>query len=217
MSHDHDCDEHECNEHHHHSVRAEVGQELSNFEFETYNPVEGGFERHSLGEYLEQGRWVVLFFYPGDFTFVCPTELADLAAQHEKLKSLGVEVISVSTDSKFAHLAWKQQEKLLQDVKFQMAADPAGYIASYFGVYDDEGGTAYRGTFIINPDGMLVSSEINFYNVGRNAGELVRKLEANVHLRQHPGEACPARWTPGEKTLTPSEKLVGNVYEALNG
>jgi len=195
--------------------QAAIGQKVSDFSFETYNPVEGGFEKHSLDEYLAKGKWVVLFFYPADFTFVCPTELADLAEQHEKLKSLDVEVISVSTDSKFAHLAWRNSEKMIENVRFQMAGDSTGCVSRYFGVYDDAAGTAYRGTFVINPDGMLVSAEVNFYNVGRNAEELVRKIEANVHLRKNPAEACPARWTPGKKTLTPSEKLVGKVYDAI--
>ncbi|MDL2209310.1 peroxiredoxin [Desulfovibrio sp. OttesenSCG-928-O18] len=195
--------------------RADVGRKVSDFSFETFNPAEGGFEKHSLGEYLSKGRWVVLFFYPADFTFVCPTELADLANQHAKLQELGVEVISVSTDSKFAHLAWRNSEKLIENVKFQMAADPTGTISHYFGVYDDTAGTAYRGTFIISPDSLLVGAEVNFYNVGRNAEELVRKIEANVHLRKNPAEACPARWTPGKQTLTPSESMVGNVYDAV--
>lgn len=195
--------------------RAEIGRKVSDFSFETFNPAGGGFEKHSLNEYLTKGRWVVLFFYPADFTFVCPTELADLANQHAKFQELGVEVVSVSTDSKFAHLAWRNSERLIEDVRFQMAADPTGVISRYFGVYDDAAGTAYRGTFIISPDGVLVGEEVNFYNVGRNAEELVRKIEANVHLRKNPAEACPARWTPGKQTLTPSAGMVGNVYDAL--
>lgn len=192
--------------------RAEIGQKVNDFNFETFNPVTGGFEEHSVNESLAKGRWVVFFFYPADFTFVCPTELADLADSHAKLQELGVDVYSVSTDTKFAHLAWKNSEKLLENVKFQMAADGTGAISHYFGVYDNAAGTAFRGTFIINPDGVLVGSEVNFYNVGRNAEELVRKIEANVHLRKNPAEACPARWKPGKKTLTPSEELVGNVF-----
>lgn len=195
--------------------KAAIGQAVSDFSFATYNPVSGGFEDHSIKESLDKGRWVVLFFYPADFTFVCPTELADLADRHEQLLGLGVDVYSVSTDTKFAHLAWKNSEKLLENVKFQMAADGTGCLSRYFGVYDDAAGTAYRGTFIINPDGVLVSAEVNFYNVGRNAEELVRKIEANVHLRKNPAEACPARWKPGAKTLTPSEELVGKVYNHL--
>ncbi len=197
------------------SGKAAIGQKVDDFKFETFNAATGGFEEHSLNEYLLKGRWVVFFFYPADFTFVCPTELADLAEQHQKLQDLGVAVVSVSTDTKYAHMAWHRSEKLLENVAFQMASDGTGCISRYFGVYDDAAGTAYRGTFVVNPDGVLVSTEINFYNVGRNAEELVRKIEANVHLRKNPSEACPARWTPGKKTLTPSEKIVGNVYDAM--
>lgn len=192
-----------------------VGQQVCDWTVQTYNPAEGGFETLSFEAVRKTGKWIVLFFYPADFTFVCPTELADLADQHAALQELGVEVVSVSTDTKFAHLAWRNSERLLQNVRFQMAADPTGALSRYFGVYDDVDGTALRGTFIINPDGMLVGSEINYYNVGRNAAELVRKLKANNHLRRNPNEACPAKWEPGQKTLTPSEKLVGDVYKSL--
>ncbi len=195
--------------------RAEIGQPVSNFEFETFNPEEGGFEKHSLREYLDKGRWVVFVFYPADFTFVCPTELADLAERHSKLRKMGVEVISVSTDTKFAHMAWQRSEKFLEDVKFQMAADGTGCISRYFGVYDDAAGTAYRGTFIISPEGNLVSAEVNLNNVGRNVDELIRKLEANVHLAKNPEQACPARWRPGQRTLMPSSEIVGKVWGAL--
>ncbi len=197
------------------SLPIRVGQQIQDWTIDTYNPDEGGFGSLSSQELRKKGKWTVLVFYPADFTFVCPTELADLAEQHEELKALGVEVVSVSTDTKYAHLAWRCSERLLQNVRFQMGADPTGALARSFGVYDDEAGTALRGTFIINPDGVLVGSEINFYNVGRNAQELVRKMQANIHLRKNPAEACPARWEPGQKTLTPSEKLVGHVYENL--
>jgi len=195
---------------------AKVGQPVPEFTMEAFDPTEGGFGEVDLGELRRQGKWAILFFYPADFTFVCPTELADLAAKHEELTKLGAEVISVSTDTKFTHLAWKNDERLLADVKYKMAADPTGEVSQFFDVWDDETGLALRGTFIINPEGLLVSSEVNFYNVGRNADELARKMEANNYLKDHPAEACPAKWTPGEKTLTPSEKMVGNVYEALN-
>lgn len=195
--------------------RAKVGLKVRNFTVETYDPTEGFFGSLNFADLQTKGKWLVLFFYPADFTFVCPTELADLAESHKELQKMNVEVVSVSTDTKFAHLAWRGSERLLENVQYHMAADPTGVLSRYFDVYDECGGTAYRGTFIINPDGMLVSSEVNFYNVGRNAGELVRKMEANVHLREHPNEACPARWEPGKQTLTPSEKMVGNVYDAL--
>ena len=195
---------------------AKVGQPVPEFTMESFDPVEGGFCEVDLGALRKAGKWVILFFYPADFTFVCPTELADLAAKHEKLTKLGAEVISVSTDTKFTHLAWKADERLLADVKYKMASDPTGEVSRFFDIWDDQTGLALRGTFIINPEGVLVSSETNYYNVGRNADELVRKMEANSYLKDHPAEACPAKWTPGGKTLTPGEDLVGKVYEALN-
>lgn len=195
---------------------AKVGKEVKNFTMETYDPEEGFFGTVSLEEIKKAGKWTVLFFYPADFTFVCPTELADLGAKHPELAAAGVEVISVSTDTKFTHMAWKQDEKLLENVRYKMAADPNGAVSRYFGVYDCASGLDLRGTFIISPDGVLVGSEVNFFNVGRNADELVRKMKANFYLREHPNEACPAKWNPGDKTLTPGEKLVGKVYEALN-
>ncbi len=194
---------------------ASVGTVVPDFELETYNPEDREFGRISLAELRKKKKWTILVFYPADFTFVCPTELADLAEKYELLKKLGAEVISVSTDTKFSHLAWKDTEKLLAGVKYPMAADVTGAVSRLFGVYDPKSGLALRGTFIINPDGVLVSSEVNFYNVGRNADELVRKMQANVYLAKHPDEACPAKWQQGGKTLKPSEKLVGKVFEAL--
>ena len=193
-----------------------VGQTVPNFEMQTYSPSEGQFAKMSLNDLQKQKKWLVLFFYPADFTFVCPTELADLAEKQDALKQLNVEVVSVSTDTQFAHLAWRNSEKLLCTVGYSMAADPTGAVSKLFGVYDDASGLALRGTFIIDPDGKLVSSEVNFYNMGRNADELYRKVEGFIYLRDHPSEACPAKWTRGAKTLTPSEKLVGKVYQALH-
>lgn len=194
---------------------ASVGKAVRNFKMATFDPTEGGFGEVELEALNKAGKWVILFFYPADFTFVCPTELADLAAKHAELAAMGCEVLSVSTDTQFTHLAWKNDERLLKDVKFKMAADPTGAVSKYFGVYDWDAGLALRGTFIINPQGVLVSSEVNFFNVGRNADELLRKMKANSYLMDHPAEACPAKWTPGEKTLTPSADLVGKVYESL--
>ena len=210
------CDPNNVAPHHAPVEHARIGREVKNFRLKVYDPEEGGFGEISLADLKAQGKWVVLFFYPADFTFVCPTELADLAEKHAALKEQGCEIVSVSTDTEFVHLAWKMDEKLLQNVRFKMGADPNGAVSRYFGVYDCTTGLDLRGTFIISPDGILVSSEINFYNVGRNADELKRKMEANIYLKDHPAEACPAKWTPGQKTLTPSEKLVGKVYEELN-
>ena len=209
---EYDDDDCGCNEE---IPAAEVGQPVADFSLKVYDPVEGFFGEMDMEKIQEAGKWTILFFYPADFTFVCPTELADLATKHDELVKLGFEVFSVSTDTEFAHLAWRNSEKLLENVKFKMAADPTGKVSRYFGVYDEESGLALRGTFIINPDGIMVSKEVNFYNVGRNADELLRKCQANVHLRANPAEACPAKWVPGGQTLTPSEKLVGHVYEAM--
>ncbi len=193
-----------------------IGDTVNDFTMETYDPIQNSFGELHLETIKQQRKWLVLFFYPADFTFVCPTELADLAEKNAELKDLGVEVVSVSTDTKFTHLGWHQAEGLLKNVQFQMGADPTGKISRMFGVYDETSGLALRGTFIINPLGKLVASEINYYNVGRNADELVRKIKANIYLAVHPDEACPAKWEEGAKTLKPSEKLVGKVYEVLN-
>ena len=188
-----------------------IGDIVPEFESQVY--VNDEFKRVKLSDF--KGKWVVLFFYPADFTFICPTELNDLAEKHKELKSLGCEVISVSTDTKYSHLAWQQSERLLQNVKYLMGADPTGNISKIFGVYDEATGLALRGTFLINPEGKLVLSEVNFYNVGRNTSELLRKVKANIYVSKHPEEVCPANWTDGKKTLTPSAKMVGKVYESI--
>lgn len=192
-----------------------VGQNVPDFELETYNPATGKFGKFSLSEAKKNKKWTILVFYPADFTFICPTELADVAEKYEELKRLGAEVVSVSTDTKFVHYGWYQQEKTIQNVKYPMGADPKGVVSRIFGVYDEDSGLALRGTFIINPDGVLVSSEVNYYNVGRNADELLRKIEAFIYVWDKPEEVCPAKWRPGQKTLKPSEEMVGKVYEAI--
>ncbi len=193
----------------------QVGQAVPDFEIETFNPGTGKFGKFSLSEAKKDKKWTILIFYPADFTFICPTELADVADKYEELKKLGAEVVSVSTDTKFVHYGWYQQEKAIQNVKYPMGADPKGTVSRLFGVYDEGTGLAFRGTFIINPEGVLVSSEVNYYNVGRNADELLRKIEAFTYVWDKPEEVCPAKWKPGEKTLKPSEELVGKVYEAI--
>ena len=198
------------------SVTVRVGMDVPNFEMETYDPKIRAFGKISLDELKRRKKWTILVFYPADFTFVCPTELADLAEKHAALAKQGAEVISVSTDTIFSHLAWRNSEKLLEKVTYLMASDATGTVSRLFGVYDCGSGLALRGTFIINPEGKLVSSEVNFYNVGRDANELFRKVEANMYVAGHPTEACPAKWKPGAETLTPSEKIVGNVYGALH-
>lgn len=197
------------------SGSAMLGQKIKDFTFSTYNPETDSFEEHSFSEYSLLRKWIILYFYPADFTFVCPTELADIGKYYAQLKDMGVEIISISTDSKFTHLAWCKAERLLSGVNFQMASDTTGEIAEFFDVYDKEAGTALRGTFIINPESILVGSEINFYNVGRNAAELMRKMQAYAYVEKHPHQACPAAWKEGEEALTPSEDMVGRVADFL--
>lgn len=192
-----------------------VGDKVPAFQLETFEPVACQFGSFHLEDAVKAGKWTVLVFYPADFTFVCPTELADLADRHAELEALGAEVLSVSADTKFTHMGWQANEKLLKDVKYRMGADARGRLAQALGAYDYKSGLAYRGTFIINPDGVLAGAEVNLNNVGRDMGELVRKMKAFVHTYKNPAEVCPAKWKPGEKTLTPSEKLVGKVGEAL--
>ena len=197
--------------------QVKVGALVPDFKLDVFDPAKGDFREISLADLKRERKWTVLFFYPADYTFVCPTELNDLAEKHEALRKTGAEVISVSTDTKFVHLAWQREEKLLQNVRFLMGADPTGNVSRLFGVYDDTTGLDLRGTFIINPEGKLTCSEVNFYNVGRNADELLRKAKANAYLVTHPDEACPANWSEGKKTLKPGAKLVGRVAEAVAG
>jgi NADH-dependent peroxiredoxin subunit C len=193
-----------------------VGQSVPDFELATFDPTEGYFGNFSLSKNSEAGKWTVLVFYPADFTFVCATEFSALADKYEEFKSLDAEVVTVSTDTQYTHLAWHRDEKSLENVKYPMAADPTGEVSRLFGVYDACTGLALRGSFIISPEGIVMNSEVNFYNLGRNVDELLRKLRANKYLAAHGEEACPAKWaSEGDKTLKPSEKLVGKVYEAL--
>ena len=197
------------------SETAKIGKKVPNFELSVFDPNRKDFAKISLDQLTAQGKWVALVFYPADYTFVCPTELADVADQQEAIAKAGGVVISVSTDTEYTHMAWQREEKLLKDVKYLMAADPTGKVSRLFGVYDEDSGLALRGTFIISPQGVLTGSEVNYFNVGRSADELLRKLEANAYLSKHPEEACPANWKAGAKTLKPGANLVGRVQEAL--
>lgn len=158
-----------------------------------------------------KGGWSVVFFYPADFTFVCPTELGDLADHYEQLQALGVEVYSVSTDTHFTHKAWHDASETIRKIRFPMIGDPTGTITRNFGVMIEEEGLALRGTFVIDPEGRIKVIEHNDLGIGRDARELVRKVQAAQYIAAHPGEVCPARWTPGEDTLAPSLDLVGKI------
>jgi peroxiredoxin len=158
-----------------------------------------------------RGAWSVVFFYPADFTFVCPTELGDLADNYAAFKALGVEIYSVSTDTHFTHKAWHDTSDTIGKIEYVMVGDPTGTISRNFDVMIEETGLADRGTFVIDPDGRIQLVEINPGGVGRNATELLRKVKAAQHVRNHPGEVCPAKWEEGDTTLAPSLDLVGKI------
>ena len=194
-----------------------VGQQVPDFKMDTYEPCNSEFGEISLASQKKAKKWTILFFYPADFTFVCAAEFAALADCQEEFKKLGADIVTVSTDTKFVHLAWKREEKMLEKATYHMASDRTGSVSRMFGVYDEASGNALRGAFIINPEGTLLNAEVNFFNMGRNIEELLRKLKANIHLAANPVEVCPAQWKKeGDKTLKPSAKLVGKIYEALN-
>ncbi|SEP93873.1 peroxiredoxin (alkyl hydroperoxide reductase subunit C) [Ectothiorhodospira magna] len=169
------------------------------------------------GEFVEvtdesiKGKWSVFFFYPADFTFVCPTELGDLADNYAEFQKLGVEIYSVSTDTHFTHKAWHDSSETINKLRFPMIADPTLAISRNFEVLIEEAGLAERGTFVVDPQGVIQIVEINAGNIGRNAEELLRKVKAAQYVAAHPNEVCPAKWKEGEKTLAPSLDLVGKI------
>lgn len=158
-----------------------------------------------------QGKWAIFFFYPADFTFVCPTELVDMAEKYEEFKKMGVEVYSVSTDTHFTHKAWHDTSDSIKKINYPMLADPTGALSRAFGVYIEEEGLAYRGTFLVDPDGLIKLAEIQDNGIGRNADELMRKVQAAQFIRNNPNEVCPAKWKPGAQTLKPGLDLVGKI------
>ena len=158
-----------------------------------------------------KGKWAIFFFYPADFTFVCPTELVDMAEKYSKFQEMGVEVYSVSTDSHFVHKAWHDTSDSIRKIKYPMLADPTGVLSRSFGVMIEDAGMAYRGTFVINPEGQIKLAEIHDNGIGRNADELLRKVEAAQFVAAHPNEVCPAKWRKGDVTLKPSIDLVGKI------
>jgi peroxiredoxin len=158
-----------------------------------------------------QGKWSIFFFYPADFTFVCPTELVDMADKYEEFKRMGVEVYSVSTDTHFTHKAWHDTSDSIKKITYPMLADPTGALSRALGVYIEEEGMAYRGTFLVDPDGHIKLAEVQDNGIGRNADELMRKVQAAQFIRNNPNEVCPAKWKPGSETLKPGLDLVGKI------
>lgn len=158
-----------------------------------------------------KGQWSIFIFYPADFTFVCPTELEDMAKHYDELKSLGVEVYSVSTDTHFTHKAWHDTSDAIGTIEYPMLGDPTGAIPRGFGVMIEEEGLALRGTFLANPEGVVKVCEIHDLGIGRSAKDMVRKVKAAQYVATHDGEVCPAAWEEGQATLTPSLDLVGKI------
>ncbi len=169
------------------------------------------------GEFIQvseadlKGKWSVVFFYPADFTFVCPTELGDLADHYDELQKMGVEVYSVSTDTHFTHKAWHDSSETINKIQYPMVGDPTGVISRNFGVYIEDNGLAHRGTFVIDPQGRIQLIEVTAEGVGRDASDLIRKIKAAQYIAANPGEVCPAKWKEGEATLAPSLDLVGKI------
>lgn len=184
-----------------------INKKVAPFKVQAYH--EGAF-REITDESLK-GQWSVVFFYPADFTFVCPTELEDLAEHYETFRGMNCEIYSVSTDSHFVHKAWTDVSENMRKVRYPMLADRTGELARFFGVYVEEAGLALRGTFIINPEGIIKACEVHDLGIGRNAEELVRKIQAAQFVAEHGDQVCPARWKPGAATLKPGMELIGKL------
>lgn len=184
-----------------------IGKEVLPFTAEAFH----NGEFITVSEDNFKGKWSVVCFYPADFTFVCPTELEDLQNEYATLKELGVEVYSVSTDTHFTHKAWHQHSPAISKIEYIMIGDPSQKVSRNFDVLDEESGLADRGTFIIDPDGIVQAVEINAGGIGRDASTLVNKIKAAQYVRNNPGEVCPAKWQEGGETLKPSLDLVGKI------
>jgi len=184
-----------------------IGDTLPELELDVF--YQGKDQKLNSTDY--DGKWQIFFFYPADFTFVCPTELEELADMYGEFQKEGAEVFSVSTDTVFVHKAWKDHSPAIAKVEFPMVADPTGEICELFGTYIYDEGLSLRGTFIINPDGELVTMEIHNNDIGRSAKELMRKLRAAKFVAEHGGQVCPASWEPGDDTLEPGMDLVGKI------
>ncbi|MDO4714799.1 MAG: alkyl hydroperoxide reductase subunit C [Bacteroidales bacterium] len=184
-----------------------INQQVPEFKVQAYH--NGEFKTITTEDV--KGKWGIFFFYPADFTFVCPTELEDMADNYAKFESLGVEVYSVSTDTHFVHKAWHDASPAIKKIQYPMLADPTGALARAFGVMIEEEGMALRGTFVINPEGQIKLAEVHDNSIGRNAEELLRKVEAAQYVASHDGEVCPAKWKKDAETLKPSINLIGKI------
>jgi len=187
---------------------VKMGHLIEDFELEAYH--EDKIKKIKLSDY--KGKWVVMLFYPADFTFVCPTELEEAANKYHQFKEIGAEVLSISTDTVFVHKAWHDNSQAIKKIQYPMLADPTGKVCKQFGVYIDEAGLSHRGSFIIDPDGALKAMDIHDNSIGRSTDEIIRKLHASKFVKDNNGrEVCPASWKPGAKTLKPGLELVGKI------
>lgn len=184
-----------------------INEPAPNFEAEAFFNEE--IKKIKLSDY--RGKWVILFFYPADFTFVCPTELGDLADNYEKFKELGAEIISVSTDTGFVHKAWHDNSETIKKVEFPMLADPTTKVCQAYNTLIPEEGLSLRATFLINPEGILKAYEIHDNSIGRSSEELIRKLQAAKFVNENNDKVCPMNWQPDRETLTPNLDLVGKI------
>lgn len=186
-----------------------IGAKLPELKLSAYDPKKDDFLQ--IETTALKGKWSIFMFYPADFTFVCPTELEEMAELYPEIVKEGAEVFSVSTDTTFAHKAWHDNSPAIKKVQFPMVGDPTGELSLLFSVYIHEEGLALRGTFIVDPDGILRTMEVHDNAIGRSAKETLRKLRAAKFVREHGGNVCPAAWEPGEETLQPGVKLVGKL------
>jgi NADH-dependent peroxiredoxin subunit C len=184
-----------------------VGDKIPDIQLQAYHG--GQIKNISLHDYL--GKWLILIFYPADFTFVCPTELQEAAACHGDFKAEGAEILSVSTDTVFAHKAWHDTSPAIKNIVYPMLADPTGRMCREFGTYLEDEGLSIRATFIIDSEGLVKSMEFNDNSIGRNIRETLRKLQASKYVAKNKGKVCPASWNPGDETLTPGVGLVGKI------
>jgi len=184
-----------------------INEKAPEFNEDAY--VDGDIKKISLADY--KGKWVVLFFYPADFTFVCPTELGELATHYEDIKKMGAEVISVSTDTAFVHKAWHDTSETISHIKYPMLADPARRVCRDYGTLIDEEGLSLRATVLIDPEGIIKVFEFHDNSIGRSIHELIRKIQAAKFVTENKGQVCPMNWAPGEKTLKPGLELVGKI------
>jgi len=186
---------------------VQIGEKIENFSAEVFH--EGKIKKIKFSDY--KGKWVVLLFYPADFTFVCPTELEEAADMYAEFKKENAEILSVSTDTAFVHKAWHDNSPAIKKIKYPMIADPSGKICKLFNTYIPEEGLSLRGSFIVSPEGVLKAMDVHDNSIGRNIKEILRKLQASKFVSENQGLVCPASWKPGSKTLKPGLNLIGKL------